>query len=88
MILTTDKPNHGHLRQANRPAHLEYLRSFGKALYTAGPTLSEDGATVTGSLIIVERAGRKEALDFAAGDPYAKAGLFESTVVKPWRKVF
>ena len=25
---------------------------------------------------------------FAAGDPYAQAGLFSSSVVKPWRLTF
>ena len=25
---------------------------------------------------------------FAAGDPYAEAGLFQSSAVMPWRKVF
>jgi uncharacterized protein YciI len=41
-----------------------------------------------GSLLVVEAADRAAAEAFAAADPYAKAGLFESVVVRPFRAVF
>ena len=41
-----------------------------------------------GSLLILDVADRAEAEAFAAGDPYAKAGLFESAVIRPFRQVY
>lgn len=87
-ILNHDKPNSVDLRMKVRPTHLEYLRGVGKKLMTAGPILAEDGQTPVGSLLIVEAEDLAAAKRFAAEDPYAKAGLFASTTVWPWRLVF
>ena len=53
----------------------------------AGPLLDVDGRP-SGSLLVIDVNDRAEAEGFAAGDPYAKAGLFESTIVRPFREVF
>ncbi len=87
VITCVDKQDHGAVRKENRTAHLAYLRDLGDKLFAAGPTLSDDGSSVTGSVILVELADRQAAEDFAANDPYNKAGLFESVTIKPWRKV-
>jgi hypothetical protein len=87
VIQCVDKPGHQALRASNRPAHLDYLNSFGTRIVVAGPTLTEDGTAPTGSVIILDAADAREAAAFAAGDPYAKAGLFASTTIAPWRKV-
>jgi hypothetical protein len=42
---------------------------------------------MTGSLLIIDFADRKAAEDFAANDPYNKAGLFESVIIRRWKKV-
>ena len=82
-----DKPNSLDLRMANREAHVAHLKANLDHLVSAGPLLSDDGQTMIGSLIIVDFA-EKTALDtFVANDPYAKAGLFQSVSVKPWKKV-
>ena len=71
----------------NRPDHVAYLKAQGDQLVAAGPTTSDDGAAMTGSLLILDFAGRAEAEAFAAADPYAKAGLFDSVTIKPGKKV-
>ena len=76
------------LRLSTRPAHLAYLESQGARLITAGPLLSDDGQTPLGSLLLFEAESRADAEAFAAGDPYAGAGLFESVAIRPWRRVF
>lgn len=81
-----DKPNHLQTRLDNRPAHVEYLKRFSGQHVCTGPLLTEDGQGMIGSLL--EFADRKAAEDFAANDPYAKAGLFESVTITPFRKVF
>ena len=82
-----DKPNRAELRAANRAAHLEYADKFAERIVIGGPTLSEDGTAMTGSVIIMEFENRAAAEAFAADDPYVKAGLFESTVIRPFKKV-
>ena len=88
VISCTDKPNALELRKANRDAHLAYLKSYAERIVAAGPTLTDDGEGMTGSVLIMEFDGAAEAEAFAAGDPYAQAGLFENVTIKPWRKVY
>lgn len=87
-ILNHDKPGGLDLRMKTRETHLAYLRKAGKKLMTAGPILAEDGETPIGSLLIVEAESLEAARKFAADDPYARAGLFTSSAVWPWRLVF
>ncbi len=87
-ILNRDKPGGLELRMRTRETHLAYLRAAGTKLMTAGPILADDGATPIGSLVVVEAESLEAACAFAADDPYAKAGLFESSTVWPWRKTF
>ena len=88
-IICKDKPGHLEVRMANRPIHLEYLNGVnadGKLKF-AGPFLDEDGKPI-GSLVAVEAEDRAGAQAIAAGDPYAKAGLFETVEILPWNWVF
>ena len=87
-IFCTDRPGRGQVRLDNRPAHVEFLKGTGDALKFAGPTLTEDGDAMTGSLIVIESDDLAAAEDWAKGDPYAQAGLFESVVIRPWKQVF
>ena len=86
-IVCLDKPDHGHLRAENRPAPIEYLNANLGHMLLAGPLLSDDGERPLGSLLIMEFDDRSQVQAFAEGDPYAKAGLFESVTIRPFRKV-
>ncbi len=86
-IYCTDKTGSKDVRLSNRSAHLEYMEQFAGQVVAAGPTLSEDGETMTGSVFLIEFPDRAAVDDFCANDPYQKAGLFEATVIKPFRKV-
>lgn len=88
MFYCVDKDGAAEVRTGNRAAHLAYLESHGDRLFAAGPLLSDDGAAMVGSLLVVDCADRAAAEDFAANDPYAKAGLFQSVTIRPWRRVF
>jgi uncharacterized protein len=87
VIYCLDKPKSGEIRAANRAAHLDYLGGFAASALLAGPLLSPDGTGMVGSLLVMDFPDRKAADDFCAGDPYAKAGLFQSVTVSPFRKV-
>jgi len=80
-----DKPGSTDLRSVTREHHLEHLDSFADQVLVAGPLLDNDGAPI-GSLLILDFADRKAAIQFAADDPYALAGLFASVAVTAWRK--
>ena len=87
LIFCTDKPDSLEIRKANRDAHLAYLGEQGNKLIAAGPTLSDGDEMMNGSLLLMDFSTLAEAEEFAANDPYGKAGLFESVVVKKWKKV-
>lgn len=83
-IICRDKPGHLQTRLDTRTAHLAYIESTG-IVKMAGPFL-EDGQ-MCGSLVVVEAETLQAAQDWAANDPYAGAGLFESVSVTEWKKV-
>lgn len=87
IILTTDKPDVGHIRQETRSAHLAYARRFGEQIVAGGATLSDDGQVMTGSFLLVDMADREAVEDFVGNDPYVKAGLFETVEIRRWLKV-
>jgi len=88
-LICKDKPGSLDVRQANRPAHLDYLNGLNAkgALKFAGPFLGDDGKPL-GSLVAIEAADRAEAATIAEADPYARAGLFASVEIQAWNWVF
>jgi uncharacterized protein YciI len=86
-IVSTDRPGGLDLRLATRPTHIAYLTMYVDRIIHGGPMLDADGRPC-GSLLIIEAEDRAAAEGFASADPYAKAGLFESTVIRPFREVF
>ncbi len=87
VIRCIDKPDHLQVRLDNRPAHVEYLKSYGDKLFAAGPTLGEDDDAMNGSVVILDLENKAEADEFCENDPYAKAGLFASVAISKWKKV-
>jgi uncharacterized protein YciI len=83
-LICTDKPNSLALRKEKRPEHVAYLNSLGDTLKLAGPFTEADGEAMNGSLVVIEAASLQAAKEIAAGDPYAKAGLFASVEIRPW----
>lgn len=88
VLYCVDKPDHGHVRAANRPAHLDYIRGHAEQVVIGGPMLSEDGGGMIGSMAVLDVPDRAAAEAFARDDPYALAGLFESVIIRRYRKVF
>lgn len=84
IITAFDKDNSLDLRMSVRPDHLAYAQEKGITVL-GGPLLTEgDDPKPRGSMIIVEVNSKEEAEDFAANDPYNKAGLFEKVSVRRW----
>lgn len=87
-VICLDNEEKSDLRAATRPAHLDYLEKYRSRIAISGPLLKDDNTTPKGSLLILDFAGYAEAREFADNDPYAKAGLFSSVSITPFRKVF
>jgi uncharacterized protein len=85
VVVALDKPDSRELRAANRQAHLDYADSTG-VVALGGPFLDAEG-NMTGSLIILDLPDLAAAEAWAAADPYAKAGLFETVTIRAWKKV-
>jgi uncharacterized protein YciI len=85
-ITNIDKPGSTALRAATRETHLGYLDSIVSQLLLAGPLLNGENQPI-GSLLVVE-AENHAAAAFAEADPYARAGLFESVTIRPYRLVY
>ena len=83
-LYCTDRPASLELRMATRPSHLAYLETFRPSMMVGGALMDADGKAA-GTLLVVDMADRVAVEAFAAGDPYAKAGLFESTIIRPFR---
>ena len=95
MICATDVADSLEKRLAARPAHLarlEQLKAEGR-LILAGPFPAIDSndpgpAGFTGSLVVAEFESLEAAREWAANDPYIAAGVYDNSVVKPFKKVF
>lgn len=84
-LIARDKPGALQTRTDNREEHLAYIKETG-VVSQAGPLL-EDGGDMCGSLVILDVEDMAAAEHWAENDPYAKAGLFESVELIPWKKV-
>lgn len=94
-IVATDVANSLEKRLAARPDHLlrlQTLQNEGRLL-VAGPTPAIDSpdpgpAGFSGSLIIAEFDSLESAQTWANADPYVTAGVYESVMVRPFKRVF
>ncbi|MFY2824044.1 YciI family protein [Ruegeria sp. MALMAid1280] len=83
-LIARDKDGALQTRLDNRAAHLAYIEETG-VVSQAGPLLNGDA--MIGSLVILEVEDMAAAEIWAVNDPYAKAGLFQSVDLIPWKKV-
>ena len=93
-IISQDVENSLDKRLSVRPAHVERLQELKEQghLVLAGPHPAIDNnepgpAGFTGSLIVAEFESLETAQAWANNDPYIKAGVYDSVIVKPFKKV-
>jgi hypothetical protein len=92
-IIGEDVPDSLEKRLANRPPHLERLKTLQEQgrLVLAGPFPAIDSvdpgpAGFSGSLIVAEFASLEEAQAWANADPFVSGGVYGKVTVKPFRK--
>jgi uncharacterized protein len=86
IIYQEDRPDGLAIRTATRDTHLAYLERHKDILVLGGGLLAEDGATRTGSVLIINVPDRKAAEAFSANEPFRKAGLFPTVKISRMRR--
>jgi len=86
ILVCHDKPEMFKLRAVTRDEHLAYIKSAGDKVLLAGPMLDDKERSI-GSVLIIEAEDLSAAQKFAGNDPYAKAGLFSETEIRPYKIV-
>ena len=84
-LICRDRPGALQIRLDTRSAHLAHIEAS-CVVEMAGPFLDGQGQ-MCGSLVILSVETLTEAEAWAAADPYARAGLFESVTIQEWKKV-
>ena len=94
LIYSEDVENSLPLRKQARPDHIARLNSLKDEgrLVIAGPCPAIDSddpgeAGFTGSMVVAQFADLEAAQTWADADPYVAAGVYKSSVVKPYKKV-
>lgn len=80
VIHALDKPGGLEARLANYEAHKAFLAdtsALDVRIVMSGPLVADDGATMIGSLFVVEAADRAAVERFNAADPFRQAGIWE-----------
>ena len=85
-IYCTDSPNTGQIRADSLPGNLTHIEAVMERILIAGPLVSEAGDTI-GSMFIITAEDEKAAQDFLEGDPYHKAGIWETIKISEFNAV-
>lgn len=92
-IIAEDAPNSLSKRLEARPSHLARLTLLQEQgrLFLAGPFPAIDSidpgpAGFSGSLIVAEFNDLASAQAWANSDPFVSAGVYQTVIVKPFRK--
>jgi uncharacterized protein YciI len=73
------------LREALNDEHLAYMDRFADGMIARGPTTKDGGATLTGSVHVVDLPGPEAARAFAFDEPNYQAGAYRDVLLRRWR---
>ena len=86
IIYHADRPDGSAIRAANKDAHLAYLAEHAGILVLGGALLADDGVGRLGSCLVSNVPDRAAAERFSENEPFRKAGLFESVLIRRMRR--
>ena len=84
VIHALDKPGALPTRQAHYDAHKAFLSDtapYSVNIVMSGPLVEDDGATMKGSMFLVEAPDRGSVERFHQADPFYKAAIWERVTV-------
>ncbi|MBX3570048.1 MAG: YciI family protein [Rhizobiaceae bacterium] len=74
------------IHQEAHGAHLKTAADHGVRIVMSGPLVEDDGATMKGSLLVVEAEGRGNVEGFNNADPYKAAGVWSAVTITAFLK--
>ena len=86
IIYQEDGPDSKAIRAQHRDTHFAYLDKHKDILVLGGAMIAEDGATRTGSVLILNVPNLAEAEAFSAEEPLRKSGVFSSVKITRMRR--
>ena len=84
-VVCADKPGALDQRLAQRPTHVEYLKTQEPIIRVAGPLFDAEGK-MCGSVFVVEVDDISGAKAFSDNDPFTKAGVFGAVKINAFTK--
>ncbi|MFE6971618.1 YciI family protein [Isoptericola sp. NPDC057653] len=75
------------LREALNDEHLAYMDRFADGMIARGPTTTDGGETLTGSVHVVDLPGPEAARAFAFEEPNYQAGAYRDVLLRRWRNL-
>jgi len=73
------------LREALNEEHLAYMDRFADGMVARGPTTTDGGETLTGSVHVLDLPGPDAARAFAFDEPNYQAGAYRDVLLRRWR---
>jgi uncharacterized protein YciI len=86
IIYQVDRSDGAAIRAATKDAHLAYLEEHAGVLVLGGALLADDGVGRLGSCLLINVPDRAAAERFSENEPFRKAGLFASVVIRRMRR--
>ncbi|MGW1846849.1 YciI family protein [Streptomyces sp. NPDC001966] len=80
-----DRPGSLALREELLEKHWSYMDRYAKELIARGPTFTNDGETLTGSVHIIDLPDSAAARAFAFDEPNYQAGAYRDVLLRRWR---
>ena len=88
VVLLTDSPVHGEVRQRLMPTHLAFLEQHQAHIRGAGPLQETGDGRGAGGLWLVEAQSPQAVREMVQQDPFWPTGLRESVRILRWQQVF
>ncbi|MFE7268433.1 YciI family protein [Streptomyces sp. NPDC057592] len=82
-----DRPGSLALREELLEKHWSYMDRYAKELIARGPTFTNDGETLTGSVHIIDLPDPAAARTFAFDEPNYQAGAYRDVLLRRWRNM-
>ena len=87
-VICLDRPATSELRAKARLAHLEYINPHRPKMQIGGALLDDAGEERVGRFFAVHLPSRGAVEAFMRDEPYNKAGIFESVVIRRMNVVY
>ena len=81
-VICFDRPETEELRAKARLAHLEYIHPHRPRMKIGGAFLDDAGEKRVGMMFAIDLPSREAVEAFMRDEPYAKAGIFESVIIR------